>query len=125
VRRQGDHGDGTSEVGFGTLPSSVITITCNWANLFFRTESDIRFNKNSVYTFTTGSCRAYSFPPAFCRHRFRQAGRYATSITKSRIHNFCSYLPLGPRLGCEAVPPRSSAFAQYTNQRRGPPARPK
>src|SRR6266545_5969398 len=50
------HGDGTSEVGFGTLPSNFIAATCNWANLFFRTESDIRFNKNSIYTFTTGSC---------------------------------------------------------------------
>jgi hypothetical protein len=50
------HGDGTSEVGFGTLPSSMIAGTCNWANLFFRTESDTRFNKNDVYTFTTGSC---------------------------------------------------------------------
>jgi hypothetical protein len=45
------HGDGTSEVGFGTLPSNTIVQTCNWANLFFRTESDICFNKNSVYTF--------------------------------------------------------------------------
>jgi hypothetical protein len=50
------HGDDTSEVGFGTLPSSFIAATCNWANLFFRIESDIRFNKNSIYTFTTGSC---------------------------------------------------------------------
>jgi hypothetical protein len=40
----------------GTLPSNTIAQTCSWANLFFRTESDICFNKNSVYTFTTGSC---------------------------------------------------------------------
>jgi hypothetical protein len=34
--------------------------------------------------------RRTPFPPAFHRHRFRQAGRYATSTTESRILNFCS-----------------------------------